>query len=127
MPSCDFFGGEKYCSCSDCREKDLRIEVSKIKMTRGVPTPSSPKYIRENPARPQFCISKQDYKEAIEDSEKLKVSPKTYDGNSVLTRGKLQGKTFLEAIKNKKYVEYCRNNAKHFELQALVEFYDKNC
>ena len=78
-------------------------------MTRGVPTPSSPKYMRDSP---QSSSHNPEYK--------------NFDGESVLTRGKLQGKTFSEAIKNKKYIEYCRNNAKHFELQALVQFYDKN-
>lgn len=71
---------------------------------------------------PKGCFSSQDYNEANRLRDTPEMVSKNYDASSVLTRGKYKGKTFQEASKNDHYIQYCRENAKHSELKALVEF-----
>ena len=112
-------------------------------MTRGVPESDGPKYMRDSPPRSyksyvdtdiaisNFCISKEDYKEAKEDAERLLRKQETNKEfilrhkEVILTRGKYKGQSYEKAIENPAYISYCRENAKHNELKNLILYYDK--
>jgi hypothetical protein len=48
-----------------------------------------------------------------------------YSGDSILTRGKYKGMSFDKASEDENYIEYCKKNAMHAELKALIEYTEK--
>ena len=113
MPSCDF-GGE--CNCVSCQQAEEEWQKRK----------NDDNYLkRQQELRDKYSEMMREERLKNELQSQDRYSPVTYNESFILTRGKMKGKTFKEASKNKNYIQYCKLNAKHEELKALVEYAEK--